>query len=144
MYIRCDNIADQWFGLVWVIHRQWSPNVQNCSAKLSLSVRNGLNLIIIFSLSRNTLTEQSYLFFVHDLSRQPQGMWLHVKSINFLYALHKVRLRQDITTTSRLHAFPTHPRYACVARRCDHSRFSKYINKLYQADVAQINPRIIP
>ena len=77
-------------SMVWVIHGRCSPMFPNCPATHRRCYGDALlGVFYFFSAFSNTPTEQkSDLFFIHDLIRQPQGMWFHVKYLIFLYALH--------------------------------------------------------
>ena len=88
MYIRCNNI-------VWVILRRCSPMFSNCDGDGSQSVKM---FYISLSSPSNLLIHQQnkkYIFVIHDLIRQTQVMWFHVKS---------VRVRITMTSSSHHHA----------------------------------------
>ena len=74
--------------VIWVIHRR-------CSRTARWSIDDAIwrcfRLHALFSISTQKYANSSYksdLFFSHDVIRYPQCMWLHVKSLHFLYTRH--------------------------------------------------------
>ena len=78
--------------MAWVIHRRCSRTVLRSIGDASLRVRNVINLFFYIFTFHPIIRQrnESDLFFIDDLIRQPQGMWFDVKSLQPLYAIHKV------------------------------------------------------
>ena len=98
--------------MIRVIHRRCSRTISDTMEMFSP--------VCTISYPHPVIRQQnkSDLFFIHDLIRQPQGMLFHVKSLHFLYALHKALYhRHDAVNTSPGHRQdttitpPTHRRY---------------------------------
>ena len=109
--------------MVWVIHRRCYRTALRSIDDAMAMLPPACSISYLHLVIRQQ--NKSDFFFIHDLIRQPQGMWFHVKSLHLLYALHKALYHcQDITITP-----PAHLQYSSVARRriTDHRRFYKYI-----------------
>ena len=95
--------------MVWVIHRRYSPMFPNSSAKHRRCYDDAFAYVFyLFSPSNMPMQlNKSDFFFIHDLIRQPQGMWFHLKSLLLICyrqgTILSPWLRQDVTTTSSRH-----------------------------------------